>query len=112
MIRDIEKYKELIFNYLKILEDLTHTDKFKEKDGKFLSQLRSAERSFNFLLDQFPQGKTEAIFGKERWENIKLRRIRVASKVSHAIDTNPEVKSRYVAYCEFLKDTRRLSNSL
>jgi len=112
MIRDIEQYKELILNYLKILEDLTHSPKFKNKDAKFLSQLRTAERSFNFLLDQFPQGQVAAMFGKEKWEDIKRRRIRVASKASHAIDTSPEVKSRYNAYCEFLKDTRRLSNSL
>jgi len=112
MIRDYDKYKELIENYLRILEDLTHSLKFKNEDAKFLSQLRSAERSFNFLLDQVPQGQIETLFGKEKWEDIKRRRIRVASKASHAIDTNPEVKARYVAYCEFLKDTRRLSNSL
>lgn len=112
MINDYTQYKKLILNYLKTLEDLTHSTKYKDKDAKFLSQLRSAERSFNFLLDQFPPGQVAAMFGKEKWDDIKHRRIRVASKVSHAIDTNPEVKARYVAYCEFLKDTRRLSNSL
>lgn len=91
---------------------MTHSQKFRDSDGKFLSQLRTAERSFNFLLDQFPQGQIEAMFGSERWDDIKQRRNRAAAKISQAIDSNPEVKSRYIAYCEFLKDTRRLSNSL
>ena len=112
MIRDIQKFKELIEDYLQILEDLTEADKYKEKDGKFLSQMRSAERSFNFLLDQFPSAQIEAMFGKTRWDNIKQRRNLLASRIASAIDSDPDAKSRYIAYCEFLKDTRRLSNSL
>jgi|GEM_PF-4752553 len=112
MIRDMGKFKDFIENYLQILEDLVRSDKFKEGDAKFLSQLRSAERSFNFLLDQFPNGQVEGMFGREKWAYIKNRRTYIASAVSDAIDFDPDVKSRYNSYCEFLKDTRRLSNSL
>ncbi len=112
MIRDTKEFKGFVINYIKILEDLTHSDKYKERDAKFLSQLRTAERSFNFILDQFPQSHIEAMFGKERWRDLKHRRDRVASRVSRIIDAHQEIKSRYVAYCEFLKDTRRHSSSL
>jgi hypothetical protein len=112
MPKDIENYKNVILSFLQMLEELTINEKFVTQNPKYLCQLRSAERSFNFILDQFVDSKIEAIFGEEEWDKIKGRRNRVAQKITSAINSSSEIRARYVLYCENLKDPARRSNAL
>jgi hypothetical protein len=112
MPKDIQNFRKVITSYLQILEELTINQKFRSNDPKYLAQLRTAERSFNFLLDQFPDAKIEAIFGSEEWSRIKSRRNRVAQKISAAINSSSDIRARYVLYCEHLKDPTRHSSTL
>ena len=104
-----QEYLKFLEDYLLTLESLAiEIDK---KDEKFAAELRTAERSFNFLLDNFPGNVVEDV-GMEKWNEIKKRRDLVANTIAGYIENNPEVKKRFEAYCEALKNPGQLSSLL
>lgn len=111
MLKDPAKFKEFLESYLSLLEELLGDGEL-PKDGKFVAQLRTAERYFNFLLDKFPVEQVENTFGLENWKKLKQRRDAVAAKVSDIIESDPKIKRRYENYCENLKKVRNLGATL
>jgi hypothetical protein len=109
-----EKYRQLVVLMVKTLADLSDspTPSTKINDPKYLAQLRLLERSFNFILDNFPQEKVEEVFGHEDWKSIKTERDRLAKKISENISNNPEFLERYQLFCEHLKDLSKQSSFL
>lgn len=103
-----QAYKSFLLNYMEILETLVG----KVKDEKSVSELRIAERSFNFLLNYFPPEQVRTTFGMEEWNNLKKRRDILAAKISDMIDSDPRLKARYIAYCDNLRDPRSLGSML
>ena len=106
-----EDSKEFITKYLTVLETLV-SDESKLKDAKFCAQLRLAERTFNFFLDQFPANKVSEEFTIEGWTEIKKRRDVVADKISKIIEDDSEKTKRYQLFCEQLKQLRTLGSML
>lgn len=111
MLKDPAKFKEFLESYLSLLEELLGDEELL-KEGKFVAQLRTAERSFNFLLDRFPVEQVESAFGLENWEKLKQGRDAVAAKVSEIIESAPKIRKRYESYCENLKKVRNLGVAL
>lgn len=105
------KFKEFLENYLVLLEELSGKKELLAEE-KHVAQLRTAERSFNFLLDRFPTEKVKEAFGMEDWKALKQRRDKLASRVVEMIESDPKMKKRYEGYCEALKDPRKLSSLL
>lgn len=108
MLNNPIRFREFLENYLFLLEELLG-DEGLLRDGKSVAQLRTAERSFNFLLDRFPVEQVKSTFGLENWERVKQRRDTIAAKVSEIIESDLKTKKRYESYCENLKNTRNLS---
>lgn len=98
-------------NYISLLERLV--DKAENApEPKFVAQLRTAERSFNFLLDEV-SGETEyKAFSVQEMQALKQRRDNIADKVSRIIEKSDKAIKRYESYCDNLKDTRKLSSLL
>lgn len=111
MLNDPAKFKEFLDNYLSLLEELSGKKELLTEE-KQIAQLRTAERSFNFLLDRFPTEKVKEAFGMEDWKALKKRRDKLADKIAKMIESNPKTKKRYEGYCEALKDPRKLSSLL
>lgn len=109
-----ERYKLFLHDFINLIEDLLYYPRpaKKKEDPKFLSQLRIAERTFNFFLDNFPADKVSDVFGYDEWNSIKKRRDTLAKKISETFLSNPEFSKRYELFCENLKDPSRLSSFL
>lgn len=98
---------EFLKDYLETLETLT--ERIEAKDARLVIQLRIAERSFNFLLDQYSDENTVIETpGMEAWNDMKIRRDKVANSITTVIDDNPELKQKYETYCENLKNPGQL----
>ncbi len=118
MYKDPLRYKQFLIDYLELIEELFEdiNNKLHQNstfEPKQLAELRSAERSFNFLLNMFGNStkwQVRDYFEMKEWNDIKVRRDTVASKISTVIENDPEIAKRYEAYCENLKDLRLLSS--
>jgi hypothetical protein len=97
--------------YLSLLKTLLENDD-KLKDGKYCSQLRLAERTFNFFLDQFPADKITEQFTLEGWTAIKKERDRLADHISSIIETDHQKMERHKIFCDQLKQLRAIGTSL
>lgn len=104
-------FKKFLKTYLSLLETLLENND-KLKDGKYCSQLRLAERTFNFFLDQFPVEKVVEQFTLEGWNEIKNKRDKLADKVSGVIESDPRKIKRYEVFCDQLKKLRAFGATL
>ena len=109
-----EEYKRFLQQFILLLEDLLYlpTPPQKKSDPKFLSQLRLAERTFNFFLDNYPPNKVSEVFGYNEWTSIKKYRDDMAGKISRIISSNPEFLERYQLFCDNLKEPSKLGSFL
>ncbi len=109
-------YKQFLLNYIELLDDLLEEiTSQKHLDAKQLAELRTAERSFNFLLNMFGNSTDWRVadhFDTKDWNELKKWRDRLASEISSIIEDDPKLEKRYGAFCESLKDLRRLSSLL
>lgn len=108
---DASNYKQFLLNYMELMEKLVTTYE-PGKDAKPLSELRLAERAFNFLLNNYPETQVKDVFGYNDWNNLKIRRDKLASKVADIIESKPEFKERYAVFCDNLKNLRTLGSML
>ena len=108
---DTKDYKDFLLKYLDLLE--TFLEKSKTvPDPKFICELRIAERSFNFFLDNFPLEKINGVFGLDLWTDLKKRRDELAGEVSDVIEQDERIKKRYEGFCDNLKKARLLGSLL
>jgi hypothetical protein len=102
-----QRYREFLLDFLHLLQELAG-DSNAPRDAKFYCQLRTAERTFNFLLDNFPLANLHEVFTTEEWHKIKNDRDELAAKIAAVIKDNPETAKRYKDYCDLLKDPEAL----
>lgn len=103
--------KDFISKFLEILEELTkRLDD--ESNPKYAANLRTAERTFNFLLDCTSTDTIRQEFSSIEWTDIKVRRDKIANKLTEYLRLNATRLERYKDYCENLKDPSRLSSFL
>ena len=90
----IDSYRKFLENYISLLERLV--DKAENApEPKFVAQLRTAERSFNFLLDEV-SGETEyKAFSVQEMQALKQRRDNIADKVSRIIEKSDKKQKIY-----------------
>ncbi len=105
--KDPARYKEFIRTFLDLLNDLSSDPKLvsSQSDPKFMSQLRLAERTFNFILDNFPPEHIKEQFGDlKTWQSMKGIRDALAKRLADRITQNPELLQRHERICDNLKD--------
>jgi|SRR3989304_6633731 len=107
----IGSYRKFLESYISLLEKLVNKIE-NMSDPKFIAQLRTAERSFNFLLDEVSAETEYKAFSVQEMQALKQRRDNIADKVSRIIEKSDEAIKRYEGYCDNLKDTRKLSSLL
>ena len=128
---EVEQYWDWLFHNIKILENLVinienNLKLNKRIYPKHLFEIRMAERTFNFYIDSFIEtvvarsketSFTEYLIKKHKdqydnWKKIKMRRDKVASRISDIIESNSEYQKEYEKYCESLKKLRLISSFL
>lgn len=92
--------------FVTLLENQTQAEA-EHLDGKTLAQLRIAERTLNFEIDQF-MNSVDRIEDKEGWSKLKGRRDALADKLSTMLESDPKLAERYQQYCEALKSHRSI----
>lgn len=108
---DTSAYKDFLLKYLDLLETLSKKSKT-VPDPKFICELRIAERSLNFFLNNFPLEKINATFGIDPWTDLKKRRDELAGEISDIIEQDERTKKRYESFCDNLKKARLLGSLL
>ena len=104
----LETHRKFLESYISLLEELVSRAEG-STDPKFVAQLRPAERSFNFLLDQVSNKTEYKVFNVQEIHALKQRRDKVADMASKIIEKSDETRKRYESYCDNLKDPRKLS---
>ncbi len=80
-------------------------------DAKNLAQLRIAERTLNFEIDQFMKS-VDHIEDKKGWNELKERRDALADVFSKMLEMDKKSEERYKQYCENLKNHRSIGAML
>lgn len=114
---DTKIYKDFLLKYTGLLEEILERANLemtkKYPNIKFISDLRIAERSFNFLLNNYSIDRPiSETFGLSEWNDLKKRRDYLASKVSDMIEGDERARKRFEGYCDNLKKTRALGSLL
>ncbi|CAN1209544.1 hypothetical protein TUMEXPCC7403_04930 [Tumidithrix helvetica PCC 7403] len=88
--------------------------KYMNRYFKRLAYLRISEHIFNFLLDQFPYELIESNFegGRQSYLAMKKRRDMLADTLTQLIGSNPNATSRFIQFCQNLKELRNLGTFL
>ncbi|NMB91236.1 hypothetical protein GYA37_00100 [candidate division WWE3 bacterium] len=96
MHTDLSRYKNFIYDNIELLEELVAKEPLFESARyyTYISKLRLAEHSFNFLLDEFmfacmKAGDITDIISSDDFHNIKHRRSKVAEKINAIISKDP-----------------------
>ncbi|MBT3230923.1 hypothetical protein HN358_04065 [Candidatus Uhrbacteria bacterium] len=109
------EYWQWLNQFITLLED--QAEKIKQSpDPRTLAQMRIAEHTLNFEIDQFMHFidthekmpvsvfLNEQNIGSDAWNEIKQRRDSLAGKLSEMIGSNPEFTEQYQYLCEELKN--------
>lgn len=110
MVNDLNKYKGFIYDNIELLEDLIKkTPSDSKKYYTYISKLRLAEHTFNYLLDEFMFACMKAedltnVISSEDFHDIKRRRSEVAEKIHRIISEDPNKTKTFNDLLDWYKE--------
>ncbi|MEK9200929.1 MAG: hypothetical protein AAB909_03075 [Patescibacteria group bacterium] len=101
--------KQVLDELLVWLEEMAQKN---SPDPKYWAQLRTAERSFNFLLDVEVLSSAPGTVDHIWLNDLKKRRDEVANEITKTIKGDQRIQKRFEAFCDFMKDPGTLGSML